>query len=81
MNVLIDTMARINEVLTIKVSDIDLTNRTIVIRPEVTKTRKGRKQQYPKILSSIKQKKSAKPTKGLRNFMLSKRDLNVYRSF
>ena len=42
MNVLTDTMARINEILSLKVSDVDLSSRTITLRPEVTKTRKGR---------------------------------------
>ncbi|MFE4353562.1 tyrosine-type recombinase/integrase [Peribacillus butanolivorans] len=42
MNVLTDTMARINEILSLKVSDVDLSSRTIMLRPEVTKTRKGR---------------------------------------
>ncbi|MGG3692197.1 tyrosine-type recombinase/integrase [Heyndrickxia ginsengihumi] len=42
MNVLIDTMARINEILSLEVNDIDLHNRSITLRPEVVKTRKGR---------------------------------------
>ncbi|MDQ0219576.1 hypothetical protein ELQ35_18775 [Peribacillus cavernae] len=42
MHVLTDTMARINEILSLKVSDLDLPNLTITLRPEVTKTRKGR---------------------------------------
>ncbi|MEH6948303.1 tyrosine-type recombinase/integrase [Bacillus sp. JJ634] len=42
MNVLIDTMARINEVLSLKISDVDLTNRTITLHPKMVKTRKGR---------------------------------------
>ncbi|WP_110928778.1 tyrosine-type recombinase/integrase [Bacillus massiliglaciei] len=42
MNVLIDTMARINEILSLTTSDIDLASRTITLRPEITKTRKGR---------------------------------------
>ncbi|MEH7237319.1 tyrosine-type recombinase/integrase [Bacillus sp. JJ1562] len=42
INVCIDTMCRIGEILSLTVDDVDLTAREIVIKSEITKTRKGR---------------------------------------
>ncbi|OHX42364.1 tyrosine-type recombinase/integrase [Cytobacillus oceanisediminis] len=40
--VMIDTMARVSEVLTLTVNDVDLNAREIVFKSEITKTRRGR---------------------------------------
>lgn len=42
MNVLIDSFARINEVLTLKVEDVDLTHGSIYINEQIAKSRRGR---------------------------------------
>ncbi|QOR66007.1 tyrosine-type recombinase/integrase [Cytobacillus suaedae] len=42
MTVLLDTLCRINEVLSLKKDDIDYTVLTISISPEIAKSRKGR---------------------------------------
>jgi integrase/recombinase XerD len=42
VNVLIETMARISEVLSLTLADVNLSTKEIVIRPEATKTRVGR---------------------------------------
>ncbi len=42
MHVLIDTMARINEVLTLSLRDVDFSDMTIVIRSKIAKSRKPR---------------------------------------
>lgn len=40
--VMIDTMARVSEVLTLTVADVDLNAREVVFKSEITKTRRGR---------------------------------------
>ncbi|WP_409251798.1 tyrosine-type recombinase/integrase [Bacillus sp. SCS-153A] len=42
ITVLIETMARISEVLTLKLSDVDLSSKEIIFKSEITKTRVGR---------------------------------------
>lgn len=42
MLVLIDTMARVSEVLTLTLDDVDLNAREVIFKSEITKTRRGR---------------------------------------
>lgn len=42
IHVLIDSMARISEVLTLTIHDVFLSEREVVFKPEITKTRRGR---------------------------------------
>jgi integrase/recombinase XerD len=42
ITLMIDTMARISEVLTLTVDDVDLNAREVVFKSEITKTRRGR---------------------------------------
>jgi integrase/recombinase XerD len=42
MNVLLDTMGRIGEVLSLTVHDVDLNAKEVIFRSEITKTRRGR---------------------------------------
>lgn len=42
INVMLDTMARIAEVLTLTVNDIDLNTKEVIFKSEITKTRRGR---------------------------------------